>query len=377
MSKTKKILLIANGTLLVLAIILGIYYWQHYFDNEQPPPGNGSITPPINGSTTPLTKPRIFLVTDQKVMAPYILPASNQIQYFDLTNYEIYAATFDGQTHAKIASPHFAVQELIKVIWAPGQNQLIAVFTDQDNQIKKYFYDVAANLSNILDSAIRSVAFSPNGGKIVFHYLNDQTNENLIAAAQPTGLNQNLLWQSLVRDWQVAWPALDKISLQTPASGLTGSSAYTINPETGEHELVFSNTLGLETLWSPNGEKLLFSKIVNSKQRLYLKTNNEIQELNTTGMASKCFWHDNLNLYCALSDSWPTNLTLPDDYYKGLVYLTDEIWHFDLENTKKTKVASQDEFDTTLDVGQILTSPDAKFLFVLNKKDNRLYGVRL
>jgi len=378
MTKLKKILLITNGVLLILVAGFGIYYWQHYFGAKPTPtPDSNNQTNNNNGDQTPTTKPRVYLVTNKKILAPHLSSAGNQIQYFGLPDYELYASTFDASTEAKITSPSFVVKELIQVIWAGPQNQLIAVFADENNQIQKYFYDMTTNMSNVLDPAIKSVAFSPDGQKIIFHYLNDQTGENIIALADPTGLGIKSLWQTTVRDWQISWPSAAKIGLQTPPSAYSGSLSYTINPDTIERQEIFSNVVSLDTLWSPNGDKLLFSKLVNQKLRLYIQAAGKTQELNATGMAAKCLLVDNDNIYCALSINWPENTKLPDDYYKGIVPLSDEIWQIDAASGQKTKIASAGEFTTSLDVEQMLISPEKDYLFILNKKDHHLYGVKL
>jgi len=318
------------------------------------------------------------LVTNKQIIAPHLANGLDQIQYFTLPDYELFAATFDGETEAKITSPSFVVKDLIKVIWAGAQNQLIAIFADENNQLQKYFYDLTTNMSNILDPAIKSVAFSPDGQQMVFHYLNDQTGENIIALADPTGLNRKALWPTtMVRDWQITWPSQQTINLQTPASNYVGSLDYTINPDNGARQQIFSNVAGLETCWSPQGDKLLFSKLVSGKLRLYLKNQDKIQELNAAGLASHCLWIDNDNIYCAIADSWPVNTKLPDDYYKGLVNLSEAIWQINATSGDKTKIVNANELGASLDTDQMLISPNQDLLFILNKKDHHLYGVRL
>jgi len=134
-----------------------------------------------------------------------------------------------------------------------------------------------------------------------------------------------------------------KISIRTKPSGLTQSVVYTIDLATNDFQKIIDETYGLSILWSPLGNKILYSETNNEGKELGLKIadleKQTISELNIITLAEKCAWsQDNRTIFCAVPKSISTSSVLPDDYYKKKISFDDNFWRINLETEGMTKV---------------------------------------
>ncbi len=181
----------------------------------------------------------------------------------------------------------------------------------------------------------------------------------------------------------VEWPSSGQVAIRTKPSGLAQSVVYTIDLATNDFQKIISETYGLTVLWSPLGDKLLFSETDNRGKNLKLKiadlTESTIQELSFVTLPEKCVWsQDNRTLFCAIPKNISTLATLPDDYYKGLIVFADDFWRINLDIGEKIQVyATEDEEAASYNAKRLLLSPLEDYLLFINKRDDRLYSLEL
>jgi Tol biopolymer transport system component len=185
-----------------------------------------------------------------------------------------------------------------------------------------------------------------------------------------------------MKDLIVEWPSADQISIRTRPSGLAQSVLYTINPSTSDFQKVLSDIYGLTVLWSPSGEKILFSETDNNGHNLKLKVANKdgqiVKELDITTWPEKCVWsQDERIIFCAVPRGLPTTAIWPDDYYKGLFSTVDDFYKINLETNQKTLLVETEQTKTGYDASQLILSPQEDYLIFVNKKDGLLYSLRL
>jgi len=181
----------------------------------------------------------------------------------------------------------------------------------------------------------------------------------------------------------VEWPSSGQVAIRTKPSGLAQSIVYTIDLATGDFQKIINETYGLTVLWSPLGDKMLFSETDNRGKNLKLKiadfNKSTIQELNFVTLPEKCVWsQDNRTVFCAIPKTISSLAALPDDYYKRLVAFADDFWRINLDIGEKAEIyIPTDEEAMSYDAQQLLLSPLEDYLLFVNKRNGRLYTLEL
>lgn len=202
--------------------------------------------------------------------------------------------------------------------------------------------------------------------------------------SSPDGSNSTQVFSSPFFGWLSAWPTNKDIILTTKASGYAAGYAFKIDSEkkvaTPEKEI--GNVAGLTTLPSPKMDFILFSRNTANGPRIALfntKT-NKMRELDFGTLPEKCFWrNDGLLLYCGIPSLINGTQTMPDSWYQGIVSFTDTIVEIDPTGLfpDKTLVEPTAEVGERIDAIKLSLSPDQKYLYFVNKRDDILWQLLL
>ena len=303
-----------------------------------------------------------------------------KVKYYSANNGNVFESNLDGSGLTRISSA--VLTGLIKIIWSPDKNKTIAIFNN-NGEIKKYFYDFNTQINTSLDKNIRWVTWSPFSNKIAYQYYNSQNEDNNISIAEPDGSQWNSIFSTRMKNLIVEWPNSELISIRTKPSGLAQSVIYTINLTNNNFKKILDEAYGFTVLWSPLGDKLLFSETDNQGKNLKLKiadlTQSTIKELSLSTLPEKCVWsQDNRTIFCAIPKTISDLATLPDDYYKGTTSFNDDFWRINLDTEKVTKIfESKNEQATAYDAKELLLPPLENYLLFINQKNNLLYSLEL
>ena len=369
----KKILIIL---IILLILVVGLLVVYNFFLKGEEPT-EPTTTPTTSTPTTSPTGP-IKAISQEPVLGPTI--AGQKVKYYLKNNGYVFESTFDGSERTRLSSN--ILLNLLKVLWSPNKDKVIAVF-EKDGLSKKYFYDYSTGLSTSLNGDIRWVSWSPTEDKIVYQYYNSQTEDNNISIANPDGSQWTNILTTRMKNLIVEWPDSGQVAIRTRPSGLAQSIVYTIDLATGDFQKIINKTYGLTVLWSPLGDKLLFSETDNQGKNLKLKiadfNKQAIQELDFVTLPEKCVWsQDNRTLFCAIPKVISNLATLPDDYYKQLISFADDFWLINMDIGEKNRIyASTGEEELSYDAQQMLLSPLEDYLLFINKKDGLLYSLEL
>jgi Tol biopolymer transport system component len=364
---SKKILVII---LTILFVILGIFLVYKFFFV-------GRITPesaPGDSEQTSQLSKTAQAISQEAVLG--VVVDGQKVKYYSTGNGNVYQSDFDGSQLTRISSNLLA--GLLKVLWSPSKNKVIAFF-EKDGLIKKYFYDYQTQKSASLNQNIRDLSWSPTEDKIAYQYYNPQTEENNISIANPDGSQWTNLMQTRMKDLIINWPIPEKLSLMTRPSGLSQSVLYTLDLENGNFEKIIDQTYGLTVLWSPLGNKILFSETDSQGQNLKLKVadldKQTIYQLNFVTLPEKCVWsQDNRTIFCAVPQNIPVSSVLPDDYYKGIISFSDDFWRINLETERANQILEAEE---GFEGSQLFLPTKEDYLLFINKKDGLLYSLKL
>ncbi len=368
----KKIFIIL---IILLTLVVGLLVAYNYFLKGEEP------TEPTTIPTTPTeteSTGRIKAISQESVLGPTI--DGQKVKYYLEGNGNVFESNFDGSNKTRVSAN--LLTGLLKVLWSSQKDKVIAVF-DDEGETKKYLYDYQTEKATLLDSNIQHIAWSPDEDKIAYQYYNPQTEDNNISLAQPDGSNWTNILATRMKNLIVEWPSSGQLAIRTKPSGLAQSVVYTIDLANGDFQKIISETYGLTTLWSPLGDKLLFSETDERGKNLKLKIANlskqAIEELDFVTLPEKCVWsQDNRTIFCAVPKTISTAATLPDDYYKGLVTLADDFWRINLDIGEKIQIyLPTDEEATSYDAQNLLLSPLENYLLFVNKRNGLLYSLAL
>ncbi|MBU2068115.1 hypothetical protein KKE13_00840 [Patescibacteria group bacterium] len=378
----KKILIILISLLVIVIGALIVYNFLS--DDETTPPSTsdpGQI--PTSGSATnqpatPSYQGRLIAISEKAIMSPTI--DGRKVKYYSIDNGNVFESNLDGSELTRISS--VVLTNLIKALWSSNRDKVIAIF-DENGQAKKYLYDYNTKISTLLSGDIRWVTWSPQQDKIAYQYYNSRTEDNNISVAQPDGSDWTSIFQTRMKDLIVEWPSSSKIAIRTKPSGLAQSIVYTINLTDNNFQKIINETYGLTVLWSPLGNKILYSETDNKGKNLKLKIsdlkNQLVSELTIVTLPEKCTWsQDNRTVFCAVPKNISNLAVLPDDYYKKKISFNDDFWRINIDTGEAIKIyETTDSEANAYNAKELILPPLEDYLLFINQKDDLLYSLEL
>lgn len=368
----KKILIILIILLILVAGTLAVY--NFFFKKEAPLAEKEEKT---EETTKPSPAAKIKAISSEPILAPVV--DGQKIRYYLAESGNVFESNFDGSDLERISSN--ILQGLKYILWSSDKNKVIGIF-EKDGEIKKYFYDYQTKKSVLLNQNIQWLTWSPDSRQIAYQYYNPQTEDNFISLANPDGLEWQNIFKTRMKDLIIEWPTQNRVSVRTRPSGLAQSELYILNPSTSAFQKVLGGIYGLSALWSPAGEKILFSQTNNDGRNLKLKTAGQngqiLKELDILTLPEKCVWgQDERFIFCAAPRTLPSQVVLPDDYYKGAFSTIDDFYKINTETNQKTLLIEPEQTEGDYDAIQLLLSAQEDYLFFVNKKDGLLYSLKL
>ena len=320
---------------------------------------------------------KINVISQEKIFAPSLGEDNKTIKYYLEGNGRVSSSAFDGDDPQAITEND--LPGLSDIIWSPDRKKVIGIFSSITP--KKYFYDYQTKKSVLLNQSIKSIAWAPSSGKIVYHYETADGQYNNISVSNPDGSNWRAVFQTRLTDLIVAWPAADKIYIFDKPSGLTKSSLFAIDPDSGNFAKILSELYGFSVVWSPDGQKMIYQTTdQNGKDlKLYVAYTDGSQqkELPLKTLAEKCVWSlDSQTIFCAVPQQISEFAVWPDDYSLARVSVSDDFYILNTSSLVKTKIAGSDT-SQSFDAQNLILAPLGDYLFFVNRKNGLLYNIKL
>jgi len=329
---------------------------------------------------TPSPALKIKAISAERVLTPVLSSDEMKIAYYGQANGNIWQSAFDGSSLTRISS--VSLDNLVKVIWSPDKNKIIRIYQDAEGSISKYFYNHETNQALPLSKDIKEITWSLDDNKIAYQYTNEITNKNTITIADPDGNNWKNILDVRIKNLNLDWISSGITFCEKP-SGIAQSSIFLLNPSTGNLTKVLSNIYGMAAKWSPQADKILYSKTNNKGKNLALylalKDGSGETSANISSLVEKCVWSaDNRSLFCAIPKDISQAEVLPDDFYKGIFVSDDEFWKINLETGERTPLLEPwEKGEESYDAVNLFLSPLEDYLFFVNKKNGLLYSIEL
>ncbi len=372
---TKKRIILILLALVILGIIAFALYYFFYkkpADTAQQP---GTTQQPTDGQHIVIEAEGPKKISDVVVVSPIASADGARVLYAGKTN-GIFEVDFDGGNQKEtLFTP---LKNLYKIFWSKDRNEFAAVYANSDGR-KIFYYNTQTKQTSPYDIHIDSLSFSPAENKLAYHYQETGGGINNISLADPNGANASTVINTRLQETRIVWITQNEVALSTAPSGLAPNLLWVLNVGSQKLSTALTDVYGLTTLWSPSGDRFLFSQTSQKGKALSLsvadKKSISVKKLDITTLPEKCvFAKDQKSAVCAAPVIMP-DIVWPDDYYKNLYAAQEQLWRINLESGKKEKLYEfpSAEFDAT----NLLLSPQEDLLVFLNKKDGFLYGVRI
>ena len=238
--------------------------------------------------------------------------------------------------------------------------------------------DIASNevKGSFLTEGIKDISLSPDNLKI-FHLF------NVGGSAVGTILNladskKTQIFTSAFTEWNSGWGNSKIITLTTKPSGNTLGYMYMMGIDGKNFIKVLGDINGLTTQMSPNGKSVLVS---NNELSLYVfdMGTKAYTRLGVNTLPEKCVWNKTSEfVYCAVP-TFIESALYPDDWYRGEISFSDQIWKIDIKNRNAEMLADPFEIAGGEDIDgiKLMLDENENYLFFVNKKDSFLWELEL
>ncbi len=345
----------------VLIAFLGGYFLSQKSDinnSSQQASLDNSLVSRFNKSSEKYVMPvGLFTISRERASFPFLTQNGKKVIYYYPNRGEVRSSSVDslGNNSSLIAT---IKPWALDIQWASG-SRLIAVYADGS-----ILYDLVSGSSKKIDKNIIGPSFSKSGDHIAYVYnsLDKETGRDIRISDTDMAIFKTLL-STRISSWDIEWTDNETLSvLKQPTLDNPQSSLFTLDTRTKRLRNILASKKDLQTIWSPDGKKLLYSYVSNTKEReLYVMTvpNRVPIFLGVGTSASQCTWRvDSRTVICGNENSFfslDTSSTKP----------------------KREKITSleRDTFDVS--VTELLITSSEAYLIFINTQDGKLYGLSL
>lgn len=240
-----------------------------------------------------------------------------------------------------------------------------------------------SSLSGIfLDSNIDFVSQNPAGLRIATLRRNGVTGPYAVNSYDLIFNESSTIFQSQFGEWLAQWVNNETILLQTKPSHAVLGYAYILNTVTGRLDKILGDRLGLLSLMSPDGTKLLYSATnqnnnVTQTWLLDLLTREE-KLLSIRTLPDKCVWStDSSAAFCGVPNAG-LGTQEPDAWFQGRTSYSDSIWKISLDGSTERIYDMSTGNLQDLDVYRMQYDPfEGNYLYFLDKNTNYLWSLEI
>lgn len=330
-------------------------------------------TPGLNADGT---QPRVSKAVDSRVVNAATSPQGG-VQFYNSQDGKFYRLGPDGQPVALSDEVFYNVN---KVTWSPKQEESIIEYPDGSN----IYYNFDTKKQVTLPKHWDEFSFSPDGGKIAAKSLSLAPENRWLLTSAPDGSSIKLVEpmgenaDKVMVDWS---PNQQVVALSRTGDplGADRQEVLLVGLNKENYRSLTVEGRGLETQWSPTGNKLLHS-VYNTandfKPQLWIANgspdtvgeNRRLLDVST--WASKCAVADDRFVYCGV----PTRLDTGAGFAPDLAKQTpDRLIKIDTATGIKTEIPLQNNY--TID--SITLDPNGKDLYFTDKNQSGLFKVNL
>lgn len=316
------------------------------------------------------------LITEHDTLAPSLSGNGRDLQYYNQDDGKFYTVTKNGEILALSDKQFFNVES---VEWSPTKQKAVIEYPDGANII----YNFKTEEQITLPSHWEEFKFSPAGDQITMKSIGLDPNNRWLAivnedgsgakSIEPIGLNGENIYPSWSPNNQIIGMELEGIDMDRQEVYFMG-----LNGENFRSTVIHGR--GFEHKWAPQGDKLLYSvysDLSSDKPSLWsVDARGESiganrKKLNVETWASKCAFHNQHDLYCAVPEELPEGAGL---FPRLAEDIPDKFYKIDVKTGQKKLIAVPDS-DFTAD--SVMVSDDGSFLYFTDNKTKGIQQIRL
>lgn len=241
--------------------------------------------------------------------------------------------------------------------------------------------------TEFLPDNISSVSISPDGTHLFYLLpVTDGVSGTMVSLS--AALFPKEVFRNSFSEWLPQLFNDGTILLTTkPSAGIAGYS-YIYNPIKKTLTRIVREKNGLTTFGDKIGDRILFGENIANAPFLGMYTKKSISSeegienhevrIPLATLPEKCAWGTSPStLYCG-SFVGSTGARLPDEWYQGLISLSDTFWMVNTDTTEITFIADPESvIQQHFDVMMPLVDKNEDHLIFINKKDGSLWSMRL
>lgn len=298
------------------------------------------------------------------------------LQYYNKDDGKFYRIDKNGNAELLSDKVFYNVQE---VTWSPVKDKAILEYPDGANVI----YDFNTDKQITLPAHWKDFDFSPDGNQIILKSIGLDPDNRWLAISnedaskvkpiEAIGLNEANVYPS----WS---PNKQTIAIYTEGVDFNRQEVFFVG-QNGEN---FKSTIiegrGLQSKWSPSGDRLLYSVYSNDndyKPLLWLvgaageDIGNGRKSLEIETWADKCVFQSQSDIYCAVPESLEKGAGIFPELAKNTV---DKIYKINSVTGIKTVVAIP---DSAHNASNLIISDDEKYLYFTDNNSGKIYKINL
>lgn len=312
-------------------------------------------------------------ITDKPVASAEI--SNNYLRYIDKLNGHLFQTDWNGENIEKISNT--TILNIFDVAWGKNGESAIIKFLKNGEDINIYSaeFNGSSMIGEFLPINTKSADMSIFENKIA--YLTDEKNKGVIFISNNNNSEKKQIISLPVNDFDVLWQNKENLILTSKPSFSDKGIMYSLNLNNKIIKKI-SEGFGIYGIVSYDGENIFLSESVKNSVKnkiLNLKDKKEY-EISLKTLPQKCVFSKLKKevVFCAIP--FITQGFLPDDWYKGKTVFRDIIYEINYL-TNENKIINEEFNKYSMDAINLKLSPDEKFLFIINKKDNTLWRIKI
>ena len=259
-----------------------------------------------------------------------------------------------------------------------GQSVVLRYIDEDDNSVESFVADVNPDgtlTGSFLERGIHSI--ESIGNTLRYHV--DQGPGSSLVQTDLDGGSLTELYTSPFAGWHADWiDSNTAVLTEKPSFGIPGS-AFIVNTATDSINPFITAQNALTVNAEPGNSKIMFSSINNNIPILgiYDVDDESAIQLPLATFSEKCAWSSETYIYCAAPRAYPDG-ALPDDWYKGVVSLSDDLWRINIDSLVAERlIALPENAGMDIDAINVFVAPSGEHLLFMNKNDSTLWSLRL
>lgn len=349
-------------------------------------PGTPTSLPTVPGqpieTTTPTQRAEGGLtlttpVVDSRTFGATLGQDGRELRYYQPSEGIFYRVMSDGRTEKLTDTVFHDVQN---ITWSPNRDGAVLEYPDGSNIV----YDFRTKKQVTLPRHWEQFSFSPEGDQLAFKSIGLDEGSQWLAVASIDGGASQAIEQlgSKADSVDISWsPNRQIIAQQREVSGTDRQTLYFIGLNGENFRSMAVVGLGLQTQWTPDGARLLYStssSLSDYKPLLWVADasgdaiGQNRQSLGLNTWADKCAFESNTSLICAVPQQLAAGAGF--DPIGSSAGVADNLYRVDVVSGQRQLLAQP---TTPVNASHVMVAADRSAVYLEEANTGHIYKINL